>query len=126
MLFRSKKKKRFGKSLSIHSPSQFISILKRKANYYNYEIDEVNTTVKASQYNHITKEYKKKKLNERKCIIGEYEIQRDLYSAFLLMNTNDNIIQQELCEKSFNNFVILHNIEIERLKKQKNISCIGY
>ena len=124
--FKFKKKKRFGKSLSIHSPSQFISILKRKANYYNYEIDEVNTTVKASQYNHITKEYKKKELNERKCIIGEYEIQRDLYSAFLLMNTNDNIIQQELCEKSFNNFVILHNIEIERLKKQKNISCIGY
>lgn len=122
-----KKKKRFGKSLSIHSPSQFISILKRKASYYNYVIDEVDTAiVKASQYNHITKEYKKKELNERICKIGEYEIQRDLYSAFLLMNTKDNIIQQELCEKSFNHFVMLHDIEIERLKKQKNIACIGY
>lgn len=122
-----KKKKRFGKSLNIHAPSTFVSILKRKLEYMNIELDIVDTTlVKASQYNHVTKEYKKKELNERRTIVGNNEIQRDLYSAYILMNTKNNIIDQDRCEKGFESFLKLHDEEIERLKNQKNISCIGY
>ena len=124
---RFKKKKRYGKSLNRHTPSSLIETIKRKANLLGIKINEINPSqIKASQYNHITKEYIKKDLNERKITIGNNIIQRDLYSAFLLMNVIDDKINQEQCEKTFDRFLQLHQIEIKRLQKQKNISCIGY
>jgi len=42
--------------------------------------------VKTSQYNHIEDKYIKKDLSERWNDFGEFKIQRDLYSSFLIMN----------------------------------------
>lgn len=58
----------------------------------------------------------------------EVKIQRDLYSAFLLMNVNDDLesINNDKCNKIFNSFCKLHDIEIKRLKKlDNNLSSIG-
>ncbi|HGM3466966.1 TPA: RNA-guided endonuclease TnpB family protein, partial [Clostridioides difficile] len=50
-----------------------------------------------------------------------YVIQRDCYYAFLIMNVNDNLksINRELCVKTYDNFKILHDKEINRLKELK-------
>ena len=125
---RFKKKKRFGKSIAKHAPSTLITIMERKAPLFKAEIIKVDKfKYKASQYNHVTGEYIKRKLNERKFLIGDYECQRDLYSAFLLKcYKTKEIIDTELCFKEFERFKELHEIEIIRLKNQTNISCIGY
>ena len=125
---RYESKRRYGRSLLKHAPSTLISILERKAYKYDAEVIKVDRyKYRASQYNHITGEFTKHDLNERIYMIGDYEIQRDLYSAFLLKcyKTKDEI-DNELCLKEFEGFKDLHDNEIKRLKKQRNISCIGY
>jgi len=112
-------KKRFGKSLANKAPAMFLTILNNKLKWIGKELKKVNTyTIKASQYNHVTDEYVKKDLSERWNNFGEFKIQRDLYSSFLIMNVNDDLssINRDLCFKKFNNFKILHDIEIEILK----------
>lgn len=124
------KKKRFGKSLANKAPSMFLTILDNKLKWNNKELIKIDTTkVKASQYNHIEDEYIKKDLSERWNDFGEFKIQRDLYSSFLIMNVNGDLkeINRELCFKEFDNFKILHDKEINRLlnSKDKRISSMG-
>jgi hypothetical protein len=122
--------KRFGKSLGNKAPSMFLTILNNKLKWNNTKIFKINTyKIKASQYNHITNEFKKKELCERWNNFGEYKIQRDLYSAFLIMNVRSNLeeIDREMCFYTFNNFKQLHDKEILRIKNNKHnvISSIG-
>ena len=98
-----------------------IEIINRKLKYENLEILKINTQkVKASQYNHFTNEYNKKELKDR--WNKDIEIQRDIYSAFLIMNVNDDLesINRDKCIETYDNFKILHDKEIQRLKELKN------
>ena len=114
------KKKRFGKSISNRCPGLMVSTLKNK---FKDGYHEVNTwEFKASQYNHITNTCTKKKLSQR---IQELDyngetitIQRDLYSAFLLMNSNNTLDKPDLnlCNITFENFIVNHTICINNLK----------
>ena len=113
------KKKRFGKSLANKAPSMFLTILDNKLKWNGTQLYKIDTyNIKASQYNHITNEYIKKNLNERWNNFGEFKIQRDLYSSFLIMNVNDDLetINRDLCFSEFDKFKLLHDKEIERLK----------
>jgi len=113
------KKKRYGKSLANKAPSMFLTILNNKLKWNNKKLKKINTyKAKASQYNHIINTYIKKKINERWNYFGEIKIQRDIYSAFLIMNVNDDLetINRELCFERFDKFKLLHDIEIERLE----------
>lgn len=113
---RYNKKKRFGKSLANKAPAMLLSIIDRKLRYQGRELIRVNTfDVKASQYNHITDEYTKKNLSERWSDLGDFKIQRDLYSAFLIMNVYDGKIDREKCFETFDEFKVLHDIEINNL-----------
>lgn len=115
-----KRRKRFGSALLSKSPASLISIIDRKLGYLNRFINEVNTnTFRASQYNHITNEYKKKSLSTRINNIDGYKIQRDLYSAFLLMNSRLDLKEtnREKCLETFENFVINHNDCIKDINK---------
>ena len=59
---------------------------------------------------------------------GEFKIQRDLYSAFLIMNVKDSLkeVDREKCFIEFDNFKILHDTEINRLRNSKrNIASMG-
>ncbi|NLJ14905.1 MAG: transposase, partial [Ignavibacteria bacterium] len=127
---RYNKKKRFGKSLANKAPSMFLTILDNKLKWHGEQLLKVDTwKVKASQYNHIDDEYVKKELSERWNYFNNYKIQRDLYSAFLIMNVKGNLkeIDRDLCFKTFDNFKILHDKEIERIKNSndKLISSMG-
>ncbi len=124
------KKKRFGKSLANKAPSMFLTILDNKLKWHGEQLLKIDTfKIKASQYNHIEDKYIKKDLSERWNDFGEFKIQRDLYSAFIIMCTKDSLKEtdKDLCNKEFENFKIKHDEEIERIKNSngKKISSIG-
>lgn len=113
------KKKRFGKSLGNKAPTMFLIILDNKLKWIDKSLKKIDTwKVKASQYNHIEDKFIKKELNERWNNLGEFKIQRDLYSSFLIMNVNEDLetINRDLCFKKFDKFKVLHDLEIDRLK----------
>ncbi|MBE1304080.1 transposase [Clostridium botulinum] len=128
-----KRKKRFGKSLANKAPSMFLAILQNKLKAKGGLYYKINTReVKASQYNHLNKEYNKKKLSQRWNYFNyagkKIKVQRDLYSSYLIKNVNDDLksINNELCIKDFNKFLKMHNKEILRLQGLKsNLSSMG-
>ena len=123
-----KRKKRFGKSLANRAPSMFLAILNRKLSYFRKSLIEIDTfSARASQFNHIDESYQKKKLSERWNVINGMKVQRDMYSAFLIMNINPDLktFNLEKCNKRFENFLHLHNQEVKRLLGNRNLSCIG-
>ena len=123
-----KKKKRFGKSLANKAPSMLLTIIDRKLNYFGEELIEINTfEAKASQFNHFDGTYTKKLLSQRWNDFDGIKIQRDMYSAFLIMNITDDLKSFDIdkCNERFNNFYKLHNLEVDRLKGHKNLSSIA-
>lgn len=125
---RFKRKKRFGKSLANKAPSMLLTIIDRKLRYYGEKLIEINTSeARASQFNHFDGTYKKKSLSQRWNDFDGLKIQRDMYSAFLIMNINDNLksFNIDKCNERFENFYRLHNLEVERLKGKKNLSSIA-
>lgn len=124
-----KKKKRFGKSLANKAPSMFLTLLRQKLSYWKLELKEIDTySFKASQYNHFNDEYIKKELSERWNNFECGEIQRDLYSAYLIMNSDDKLknADRELCFRNWDRFKRLHDLEIERLRNEdKTIASMG-
>ena len=117
---RCKRKSRFGKSIANRAPAMFLSILERKLNAQGGCLMKIDTVrFRASQYNHLADTYQKKTLSERWALIGEDKIQRDLYSAFLLMNSNADgtSADRELCIKTYQDFKQKHDQLIERLKQ---------
>lgn len=116
-----KRKKRFGKSVGNKAPATLTGLLDIKLKSRGLQgIVEVPTSVKASQYNHITDDYQKKKLSERWNHMPDgRQIQRDLYSAFLLQHMNETRtgFDQEALNRDYEHFVFLHDQCIEALKK---------
>ena len=123
-----KKKKRFGKSLANKAPSMLLTIIDRKLGYYGEKLIEINTSeAKASQFHHFDRTYTKKTLSQRWNDFHGIRIQRDLYSAFLIMNISDDLknFNIDKCNERFENFYRLHNIEVGRLTGKKNLSSIA-
>ena len=123
-----KSKKRFGKSIGNKAPAMLITIIDKKLKYFGKKIISINTEkARASQFNHLTGEYKKKSLSKRWNCIDGYKVQRDMYSSFLIMNINKDLetYNLEKCNKRFKNFLELHKIEVQRLLGNKNLSSIG-
>ena len=120
-----KRKKRFGKTLGNRAPALFLKILEEKVNRFGGIFKRINTrTFKASQYCHVRKDYFRKHLSERWHRIDEKtKIQRDIYSAFLLMNANKSgkKTNQNSCEETFPTFQKLHDQEIAYILKQKKM-----
>ena len=127
---KTKRKKRFGKSIGNKAPREFTSLLdiKLKSRGFNGVI-EVPLSIKASQYNHLLDEYKKKELSERWNNMPDgRRIQRDLYSAFLLQHVNIDEIcfDKESLKRDYEDFVKLHDLCIEDLRRSpKTIASMG-
>ncbi len=69
-----------------------LSIIDNKLKYFSLKLKRIDTAkVKASQFEHFTQTYVKKKLSKRWNHFKQGDVQRDLYSAFLIMNTKDNL-----------------------------------
>ena len=125
---RFKRKKRFGKSIANRAPSMLLSIIDRKLSYYGKRLIKIDTwSAKASQFNHFDGTYNKKKLSQRWNDFNGTKVQRDLYSAFLIMNTAYDLKSFDIdkCNERFENFHRLHKLEVERLTGQKNLSSIA-
>ena len=115
---RFKSKKRFGKSIGNHAPAQFLTIVKRKLVQTGGKYHEVNTRkFKASQYDHVTDTYTRKKLTKRHHWADRDWVQRDLYSAFLLMNSDKSLehADRNLCLLHYPSFKKLHDQCIEEI-----------
>ena len=123
-----KRKKRFGKSLANKAPSMLLAIINRKLGYFGEKLAEIDTfNAKASQFNHFDGTYTKKTLSQRWNDFDGIKIQRDMYSAFLIMNIGNNLKSFDIdkCNDRFENFYRLHNLEVDRLTGKKNLSSIA-
>lgn len=123
-----KKKKRFGKSIANKAPAMLLGIIDRKLSYHDKHLIKIDTwSAKASQFNHFDGTYKKKKLSQRWNDFNGIKVQRDLYSAFLIMNTASDLKSFDInkCNERFENFYKLHNLEVDRLTGHKNLSSIA-
>ena len=123
-----KQKKRFGKTIANRAPAMLLEIIDRKLAYEGKSLVKIDTcSAKASQFNHVDETYTKKKLSQRWNYINGYKIQRDMYSAFLIMNVNTDLksFDIEKCNGRFDKFYELHNKEVHRLSNHKNLKSIG-
>lgn len=116
-------KKRFGKSIHNHAPALLISIINQKLQPYGVEVTKINTfKAKASQYNHVTNTYSKKALSARWNYIDCLNIQRDLYSAYLIQHINEDLKTYCLtdCQADWPRFVQMHNHVINQIRNTNN------
>lgn len=119
---KANRKKRFGKSIGYHAPAMFLDILQQKLEQEGSNLYKVNTrTFRASQYDHIKGTYTKKPLSQRTALVGTDRVQRDLYSAFLLMNSQSNLQEtnQSKCDTTYANFKTLHDRCMTTLSQSK-------
>lgn len=97
-------KKRFGKSIFRAAPSAFKTALEIRASQLGIDVEVISPKdVKPSQYNHITQSFEKKPLSTRVYNLSdEYpDVQRDLYSAFLIEHIENGRYQQKQLEQGF-------------------------
>jgi len=118
-------KRRFGRSISNKSPGYFIAQAKERFEATGGIVKEVDTwSFKASQYCHKRKDFIKKKLSERwHKFPNKSKVQRDLYSAFLLFCSNEDLksTNQKLCEKKFATFKQKHDDFIQKTKDDQKV-----
>lgn len=117
-------KKRYGKAIFRAAPSGFRTALEIRASQLGIDVEVISPKdVKPSQYNHITQTFEKKSLSTRVYdLSSEYpDVQRDLYSAFLIGHIENGHYQQEQLEQDFPDFYnqmkdfLQQPIETERL-----------
>lgn len=84
------RKSRFGKSVASHAPGALRQEVDRRLKQHGTAglLKAITTKVKASQLQHDTGTYVKKPLNTRWFDIAGEQVQRDLYSAFLLSHVD--------------------------------------
>ena len=107
-----------------------IEMLNRKlVSRGNEGIVKVSTSLRASQYNHITDDYQKKELSQRWNEMPDGKrIQRDLYSAFLLQHVNEDHTGfcAEALHRDYPAFVIMHDEVIRSLQNApRTIASMG-
>ncbi|MDA8333722.1 MAG: hypothetical protein M0Z41_01840 [Peptococcaceae bacterium] len=117
---RFNRRKRFGKSIGKRSPGYFIKQGKYRFDSSGGCVKEVNTwKFKASQYDHILHDTNKKQLSMRWHELPDgTRVQRDLYSAFLLYCSDDDLQKpdKDKCDSSFGEFLKLHGACIDEIK----------
>lgn len=117
-------KKRFGKAIFRAAPSSFRTALETRATQLGIDFEIISPKdVKPSQYNHITQTFEKKSLSTRIYdLSNNYKnVQRDLYSAFLIGHIENDHYNQKQLEQDFPVFYqqmkdfLQQPIETERL-----------
>ena len=110
-------KKRYGKATFKAAPGQFRMLLTQRAHATGCKVDIISPKkTKPSQYNHITGEFEKKELKIRIYNLTDEitDVQRDLYSAFLIAHIeNDEYLTEQLVE----NFDVFYENMKEQLHK---------
>ena len=118
-------KKRFGKAVFRAAPSAFRTALEKRALHLGIDVEIISPkNVKPSQYNHITQNFEKKLLSTRIYNLSdEYKnVQRDLYSAFLIGHIENGRYQQEQLEQDFSNFYQQMKDFLQQTPKTKRLA----
>ena len=112
-----KRRKRFGGSILNHAPSGFLSTIKRKVSATcGIVIDVSASKLKASQYDHVSDTYEKALLSDREKVIGNYIVQRDCYSSFVIFYaTEENEPDRKGCLNGFEKFLACQDKLIEEM-----------
>lgn len=100
-------KKRFGKAIFRAAPSAFRMALETRALQLGIDFEVISPKdVKPSQYNHITQTFEKKSLSTRVYDLSDDypDVQRDLYSAFLLGHIEKGNYNQKQLNQDFPDF----------------------
>lgn len=121
---RQKRRKRFGHSILHRCPGQFYAQLSSKFGENHFHV--VDNMYRASQYDHKSNSYNKKKLSQRwhKFEDGT-KVQRDIYSAFLLLCHSDDFktINQDICTSKFEAFKKAHDKCVFDIKTSGHKVC---
>ena len=118
-------KKRFGKAIFRAAPSAFRMALETRARQLGIDFEIISPkNVKPSQYNHITQTFEKKSLSTRSYDLSdEYkDVQRDLYSAFLIGHIENDCYQQKQLEQDFPNFYDQMKDFLQQAPKTKRLA----
>ncbi|MBU5434022.1 transposase [Pseudoflavonifractor sp. MSJ-37] len=127
---RIKRKKRFGRSIGNKAPASLIGILRQKCISLGLPgVVEVPTSLRASQYDHLSDTYTKKELSQRWNDMPDgRQIQRDLYSAFLLEHCipETAAYDKDALRQDYPRFIRYHDQTIQRLAAMpKTIASMG-
>ena len=118
-------KKRFGKAVAHRAPAMLLTIIDRKLKYRDSALKRVvSRKVRASQVDHSTGQYRKKRLCDRWCVIDKHRVQRDLYSAFLISHvTGESLdtINLKACCDDWMNFLKLQDEVLKTCDKNLGI-----
>ena len=118
-------KKRFGKAIFRAAPSTFRTALETKASQLGIDVEIISPkNVKPSQYNHITQTFEKKSLSTRVYNLSdEYpDVQRDLYSAFLVGHIENGHYQQAQLKQDFPIFYEQMTAFLQQTPKTKRLT----
>lgn len=116
------RKKRFGKSVANHAPSEFITILKNKVLSLGGKFIEVDVKNAASRFDFTNNSFQAHGLNERRVTLSNGDThQRDLIAAFNLqhLNVDGNELKDydvESMLKDYQTFCILERAELDKYK----------
>jgi hypothetical protein len=118
-------KKRFGKTIFRAAPSAFRNALQTRAHQLGIDFEAISPKdTKPSQYNHLTQTFEKKSLSTRMYnLSNEYtNVQRDLYSAFLIGHIENGHYNQEQIEQDFPTFYKLMKNFLQQTPKTKRLA----
>lgn len=118
-----KSKKRFGKSILNHAPSEFVDILKNKVNSLGGSLTKIDIANGASQFDFTNQTFTKHSLGERRVKLSNGNVHlRDTLAAFNIMNCisngkkNDNSFDVNKMKANYTKFVEMEKDEVERHK----------
>lgn len=121
---KQKRRKRFGHSILHRCPGQLYAQLHSKFGDSHFHV--VDNLYCASQYDHKSNTYNKKKLSQRWHSFDDgTKVQRDIYSAFLLLCHNDDFktINQDICISKYETFKKAHDKCISDIKASGHKVC---
>lgn len=117
--------KRFGKAIFKAAPNSFRTALETRAHQLGINFEIISPKkVKPSQYNHITQIFDKKSLSTRVYdLSNDYpNVQRDLYSAFLIKHIENDHYNQKQIEQDFPVFYKLMKNFLQQTPETKRLA----
>ena len=114
-------KKRYGKAVFKAAPGQFRMLLTQRAHATGCKVDVISPKkTKPSQYNHITGEFNKKEMKIRIYNLTDEitDVQRDLYSAFLIAHIENDEYLTEQIEENFEIFYANMKEQLHELRQK--------
>ncbi len=130
-VYKFKRRKQYGRSIKDRAPSEFVTILKRKATLYGGTVTAVDNKVfKVHQYDHVADEYVPTQHKKIFKVADGQKVQRNLYNAFLLKNATSDLSRpdRDECILRFDDFVNRQDQLIQQIKENKTSkkACFGF